>query len=176
MQTFMKLFRQEPLTRDIRDFLTLLEKKGQLKRISSPVDSDLEIAAISDRVLGMGGPALLFENVKGSSMPVAVNLLGTMERVVWSMGLEKQEELEDLGKKLALLQQPRPPKGFKETKAFASVAWDLLKARPDIDLLPPCHQKVIDEKDLDLNLLPLLRPWPEDAGGCLLYTSPSPRD
>ena len=104
----MKLFRQEPLTRDIRDFLTLLEKKGQLKKISSPVDSDLEIAAISDRVLGMGGPALLFENVKNSSIPFAVNLLGTMERVVWSMGLEKQEELEDLGKKLALLQQPRP--------------------------------------------------------------------
>ena len=163
----MKLFRQEPLTRDIRDFLTLLEKKGQLKRITSPVDSDLEIAAISDRVLGMGGPALLFENVKGSSMPVAVNLLGTMERVVWSMGLEKQEQLEDLGKKLALLQQPRPPKGFKETKAFASVAWDLLKARPDIDLLPPCHQQVISEKDLDLNHLPLLRPWPEDAGGAI---------
>ena len=115
----------------------------------------------------MGGPALLFENVKGSSIPVAVNLLGTMERVVWSMGLEKQEELEDLGKKLALLQQPRPPKGFKETKAFASVAWDLLKARPDIDLLPPCHQKVIGEKDLDLNHLPLLRPWPEDAGGAI---------
>ncbi len=81
----MKLFRQEPLTRDIRDFLTLLEKKGQLKRISNQVDSDLEIAAISDRVLGMGGPALLFENVKGSSIPVAVNLLGTMERVVWSL-------------------------------------------------------------------------------------------
>ena len=151
----MKLFRQEPLTRDIRDFLSLLEKKGQLKRISSPVDSDLEIAAISDRVLGMGGPALLFENVKNSSIPVAVNLLGTMERVVWSMGLEKQEELEDLGKKLALLQQPRPPKGFKETKAFASVAWDLLKARPDIDLLPPCHQKVITEENLDLNLFRL---------------------
>ena len=63
----MKLFRQEPLTRDIRDFLSLLEKKGQVKRISSQVDSDLEIAAISDRVLGMGGPALLFENVKNSN-------------------------------------------------------------------------------------------------------------
>ena len=70
-----------------------------------------------------------------------------MECVVWSMGLERQEELEDLGEKLALLQQPPPPKGFKETKAFASVAWDLLKARPDIDLLPPCHQKVICEKN-----------------------------
>ena len=142
-----------------------------MKRISSQVDSDLEIAAISDRVLGMGGPALLFENVKDSSIPVAVNLLGTMERVVWSMGLDRQEQLEDLGKKLALLQQPRPPKGFEETKAFASVAWDLLKARPDIDLLPPCHQRVIEEKDLDLNHLPLLRPWPEDAGGAITPVS-----
>ena len=64
----MKLFHQELLTRDIRDFLSLLEKKGQLKRIKSQVDSDLEIAAISDRVLGIGGHALLFENVKDSSI------------------------------------------------------------------------------------------------------------
>ena len=112
MQTFMKFFRQEPLTRDIRDFLSLLENKGQLKRISCEVDSDLEIAAISDRVLGMGGPALLFENIKGSSMPVAVNLLGTMERVVWSMGLEKQEELEDLGKKIGTSSATKTSKRF----------------------------------------------------------------
>ena len=67
----------------------------------------------------MGEPALLFENVKGASIPVPVNLFGTMERVVWTMGLEKQKLLEDLGEKLALLRQPSPPEGFKETKTFA---------------------------------------------------------
>ena len=83
----------------MRDFLSLLEKKGQLKIITEPVDPDLELAAISDRVLGIGGPALLFENVIGSKLPVAINLLGTTERVAWSMGLEKVEQLEDLGDK-----------------------------------------------------------------------------
>ena len=95
--------------RDLRDFLQLLESRGQLRRITAPVDPDLEVAAISDRVLAMGGPALLFENVIGSPMPLAVNVLGTVERVAWSMGLEKVEELEALGSRLALLQQPRPP-------------------------------------------------------------------
>ena len=68
---FMALFGSGPATRDLRGFLTLLEQRGQLKRITAPVDPDLELAAIADRVLGQGGPALLFENVIGSSMPVA---------------------------------------------------------------------------------------------------------
>tara|TARA_B100000700_G_C15058086_1_gene864013 strand:+ start:209 stop:1759 length:1551 start_codon:yes stop_codon:yes gene_type:complete len=163
----MSIFRANPSTRNIRDFLKLLENKGQLKRISAEVNPDLELAAISDRVLALGGPALLFENVIGSDIPVAVNLLGTMKRVVWSMGLEKEEELEKLGEKLALLQQPRPPKGLKETTQYASVIWDLIKAKPDYDLTPPCHQEIIEEENLDLKKLPLIRPWPNDASGVI---------
>ncbi|MEY4360541.1 MAG: hypothetical protein RLZZ631_2027, partial [Cyanobacteriota bacterium] len=79
--------------RDLRGFLKLLEERGQLRRISAPVDPDLELAAIADRVLSCGGPALLFENVIGSEMPVAINLMGTQERVLWSMGMERPEEL-----------------------------------------------------------------------------------
>ena len=112
----MALFRSGPATRDLRGFLKLLEDKGQLRRITAPVDPDLELAAIADRVLAMGGPALLFENVIGSSMPLAVNLLGTVERVVWSMGLERAEQLEELGSRLALLQQPKPPKGLQDAR------------------------------------------------------------
>ena len=78
----MALFGSGSATRDLRGFLKLLDQKGQLRRITAPVDPDLELAAIADRVLSMGGPALLFENVIGSSMPVAVNTLGTVERVV----------------------------------------------------------------------------------------------
>ena len=150
--------------RDLRDFLQLLESRGQLRRITAPVDPDLEVAAISDRVLAMGGPALLFENVIGSPMPLAVNVLGTVERVAWSMGLEKVEELEALGSRLALLQQPRPPKGLKETAAFGRLLWDLVKARPDRDLTPPCRQVVLEGDNLNLNNLPFIRPWPGDAG------------
>ena len=123
--------------RDLRGFLSLLESRGQLRRITAPVDPDLELAAIADRVLSRGGPALLFENVVGSSMPVAVNLLGTQERVLWSMGMERPEELEALGERLAMLQQPRPPKGLKEATRFGGVLWDVVKALPDRDLLPP---------------------------------------
>lgn len=150
--------------RDLRDFLTLLDQRGQLRRISAPVDPDLELAAIADRVLALGGPALLFENVIGSSMPVLVNLLGTVERVVWSMGLERVEQLEELGAKLALLQQPRPPKGLQETAAFGRILWDLIKARPDRDLTPPCQQIVLKGEAVNLDALPLIRPWPGDAG------------
>ena len=163
----MNLFNPLLATRDIRNFLKLLEERGQLKRIKAEVNPDLELAAISDLVLEKGGPALLFENVIGSDMPVAVNLLGTLERVLWSMGMEKAEELETLGEKLALLQQPKPPKGLKETKDFALIFWDLIKARPDLDLTPPCHQKIIKDHELNLNNLPLIRPWPNDAGGVI---------
>ena len=150
--------------KDLQDFLRLVEQRGQLRRITAPVDGDLEAAAIADRVLAMGGPALLFENVKGSSMPLVLNLLGTVERGAWSMGLERVEELEELGSRLALLQQPKPPKGLKELTSFSRVLWDLVKARPDRDLTPRCHQKVVREEELDLNQLPLIRPWPGDAG------------
>ena len=150
--------------RDLRGFIALLESRGQLRRITAPVDPDLELAAIADRVLAMGGPALLFENVIGSPMPVAVNLLGTVERVLWSMGMEEPQELETLGERLALLQQPRPPKGLKEVARFGSVLFDLLKARPDLDLTPPCHQEVFKGDQVNLDALPLLRPWPGDAG------------
>ena len=107
--------------RDLRGFLQLLERRGQLRRITSPVDPDLELAAIADRVLALGGPALIFENVRGSSMPVAVNLLGTVERVLWSMGMERPQELEALGERLALLQQPRPPKGLADLKRYGGL-------------------------------------------------------
>lgn len=161
--SFKDFFRKGLSSQNMRDFLALLEEKGQLRRITAPVHPDLELAAISDRVLKMGGPALLFENVIGSSIPVAINLLGTMERVVWSMGLEDPKELEDLGRRLAILQQPKPPKNLKETKQFANLFWDLVKAQPDLDLTPPCHQKILQGDDVNLNNLPLIRPWPEDA-------------
>ena len=151
-------------SRDLRGFLTLLEQRGRLRRISAPVDPDLELAAIADRVLAAGGPALLFDNVIGSTIPVAINLLGTQERVLWSLGMERAEELEALGEKLALLQQPRPPKGLREAARFGSVLWDVVKARPDLDLTPPCRQVVQRGEAVNLDALPLLRPWPGDGG------------
>ena len=133
----MALFQSGPATRDLRGFLKLLEDRGQLRRITAPVDPDLELAAIADRVLSQGGPALLFENVIGSSMPVAVNTLGTVERVVWSMGLERAEQLEELGSRLALLQQPRPPKAWRKPNSSPESSGTWSRPSPTATSPPP---------------------------------------
>lgn len=152
------------MARDLRGFIKILEERGQLKRISALVDPDMEIAEISNRMLQKGGPGLLFENVKGASFPVAVNLMGTVERICWAMNMEKPEELETLGKKLSMLQQPKPPKKISQAIDFGKVLFDVVKAKPGRDFFPPCQQVVIQGQDLDLNKLPLIRPYPGDAG------------
>ncbi len=152
------------MARDLRQFLNLLEERGQLRRIKTLVDPDLEIAEISNRMLQAGGPGLLFENVKNSPHPIAINFLGTLERVCWAMNMQKPSELEDLGKKLGMLQQPKPPKKISQAIDFGKVLFDVIKAKPNRNFFPPCHEVIIEEKDLDLNLLPLIRPYSKDAG------------
>ncbi len=152
------------MARDLRGFIKLLEEKGQLRRITAVVDPDLEIAEISNRMLQRGGPALLFENVKGSSIPVAINLMGTVERICWAMNMQHPQELEELGKKLAMLQQPKPPKNISQVIDFGKVLFDVLKAKPGRNFFPACQQVVISGEELDLNKLPLIRPYPGDAG------------
>lgn len=151
------------MARDLRGFINLLEQRGQLRRIKALVDPYLEIAEISNRVLQSGGPALLFENVKGSPYPVAINLMGTVERVCWAMNMERPEELETLGQKLALLYQPRPPKKFSQAIELGKALFDVIKAKPDRDLFPPCQQVVLKADQVDLTQLPLLHVYPGDA-------------
>jgi len=150
------------MARDLREFIKLLEERGQLRRIKALVDPDLEIAEISNRLLQSGGPALLFENVKGSSIPIAVNLLGTLERICWAMNMGRPAELETLGQKLALLQQPKPPKKPSQVVDFAKVLFDVLRAKPGGSLFPSCHEVVTEE--VDLNNFPFIRPYIGDAG------------
>jgi 4-hydroxy-3-polyprenylbenzoate decarboxylase len=152
------------MARDLRGFITRLEQQGQLRRIKTLVDSDLEIAEISNRMLQSGGPALLFEHVKGSPHAVAINLMGTVERICWAMNMQQPEELEELGRKLALLQQPKPPKTASQAIAFGKLLFDVLKAKPQRDLLPSCQQVVLKQDALDLNTIPMIRPYAGDAG------------
>jgi 4-hydroxy-3-polyprenylbenzoate decarboxylase len=151
------------MARDLRDFLNLLEQRGQLRRITTPVSPNLEIAEISNRLLQSGGPALLFERVEGSSIPVAINVMGTVERVCWAMNMQQPAELEALGKKLALLYQPRPPKKISQAIDLGKALFDVIKAKPSRDLLPACQQVVLKDNDVDLTKLPLLRVYPGDA-------------
>ncbi len=152
------------MARDLREFINQLEERGQLRRIQALVDPDLEIAEISNRMLQAGGPGLLFENVKGSDFPVAINLMGTVQRICWAMKMEDPQELETLGQKLAMLQQPKPPKKIAQAIDFGKVLFDVVKAKPGKSFLPPCQQVVIEEEELDLNTLPLIRPYCGDAG------------
>ncbi len=78
---------------DLRDFVAFLERKGELRRIKTPVDSELEITEIADRVVKSGGPALMFENVTGYDMPVLINMFGTGQRMAWGLGVDNLDDL-----------------------------------------------------------------------------------
>jgi 4-hydroxy-3-polyprenylbenzoate decarboxylase len=152
------------MARDLREFINQLEQRGQLRRIKTLVDPDLEIAEISNRILQAGGPGLLFENVKGSNFPLAINLMGTLERICWAMKMEEPQDLETLGEKLAMLQQPKPPKKISQIIDFGKILFDVIKAKPSKSFFAPCQQVVIKGENLDLDILPLIRPYPGDAG------------
>lgn len=145
--------------KDLRDFTQHLESQGLLKRISHPVDPDYEMTEISDRTLRAGGPALLFENPIGYDMPVLTNLFGTPQRVAMGMGREQVSELREVGKLLAYLKEPEPPRGFKDAinkiplfkKVLHMPAKRLRKAA--------CQQVVWQGDEVDLDKIPVMSCW-----------------
>ncbi|PIE38917.1 MAG: 4-hydroxy-3-polyprenylbenzoate decarboxylase [Gammaproteobacteria bacterium] len=149
--------------KDLRDFLAFLERRGELKRIGVEVDPKLEMTEICHRTLLAGGPALLFENVKGSRMPVLANLFGTEQRVAMGMGAESVTALRDIGELLAYLRQPDPPKGLKDAWSKAPVLKQVLKMGPKLVKKPPCQQHVLSGDAVDLTALPIQTCWPKDA-------------
>jgi len=149
---------------DLRDFISLLEKRGELKRISIEVDPHLEMTEICDRTLRAGGPALLFENPKGSDIPVLGNLFGTPERVALGMGEESVTELREIGKLLAMLKEPDPPKGMKDAWDKLPIFKQVLNMAPKVVSKANCQQVVIEANDVNLSQLPVQTCWPGDAG------------
>jgi 4-hydroxy-3-polyprenylbenzoate decarboxylase len=146
--------------RDLREFIRLLEKKGLLKRIKVEVDPVLEIAEINDKVVKKGGPALLFENPRGSKFTSVVNLFGSYERM--KLALEVNT-LDEIGFRMLEFLEPEIPTNIIEK----------LKAIPKLkrlaDFLPkyvssgPCKEVVI-KNNPSLNIFPILKTWPEDGG------------
>lgn len=155
--------------RDLREFLEILESKGQLKRISQPISAELEMTEICDRVLRAGGPAILFENVIGHNMPVLGNLFGTPERVALGMGQESVEALREVGKLLAFLKEPEPPKGMKDAWQKLPIFKQVLNMSPKTVKKGLCQQVVIKDEDVDLNRLPIQTCWPGDAGPLMTW-------
>jgi len=148
---------------DLRDFMAELEQRGELVRISTEVDPVLEMTEIADRTLRAGGPALLFENPKGCSIPVLVNLFGTQRRVALGMGREDVAALREVGELLAYLRQPDPPKGMRDAWNKAPVLKQVLNMAPKLIRNPPCQYHVQQGSEVDLYQLPIQTCWPGDA-------------
>jgi 4-hydroxy-3-polyprenylbenzoate decarboxylase len=155
--------------KDLRDFIELLEDQGELKRISTSVDPYLEITEIADRTLRREGPALLFENPLNSDIPVLANLFGTTKRVAMAMGQKDVESLRDVGKLLAFLKEPEPPKGWKDLLEKAPIFKQALNLSPKVIKSPPCQEIVIEEDNIDINSLPIQTCWPEDVAPLITW-------
>ena len=155
--------------KDLRDFIDTLEQQGELKRIKTPVDSYLEMTEICDRTLRAEGPALLFENPKGHSVPVLANLFGTPKRVAMGMGADSVSSLRDIGKLLAALKEPEPPKGFKDALDKLPLYKQVLNMGPKKVSRPACQQVVWSGDEVDLSKLPIQTCWPGDAGPLITW-------
>ncbi len=154
---------------DLREFITLLEKKGQLKRIKAPVSCELEITEITDRVSKAGGPALLFENVVGYDTPVVINLFGSEERTSWALGVNNLNELGDRVKKWLDIVQNRPPEGLMDKIKLLPELAELARIGPKPVSHAPCQEVVITD-NIDVGKFPILKCWPEDGGRYITLT------
>jgi 4-hydroxy-3-polyprenylbenzoate decarboxylase len=154
---------------DLRDFIAQLESLGELKRVRVPVSPVLEMTEICDRVLRAGGPALLFEQPTGHSMPVLGNLFGTPRRVALGMGEDSVDALREVGKLLAYLKEPEPPKGLKDAWDKLPVLKKVLDMAPKVVSSAPCHEVVVEGAAVDLGALPVQTCWPGDAGPLITW-------
>ncbi|GAA5315181.1 MAG: 4-hydroxy-3-polyprenylbenzoate decarboxylase [Candidatus Pelagadaptatus aseana] len=149
--------------KDLRDFIKLLEERGELKRVTVPVDANLEMTEICDRTLRAGGPALLFENVIGHDMPVLANLFGSTQRVALGMGEESKEKFREIGQLMAFLKEPDPPRGFRDALQKLPIFKQVLNMGPKLISRPACQQVVLEQDRIDLDKLPIQTCWPGDA-------------
>ena len=155
--------------KDLRDFIAQLEHQGELKRITIEIDPHLEMTEICDRVLKAGGPAILFEKPKGHTIPVLGNLFGTPRRVAMGMGQESVEALREVGKLLAYLKEPEPPKGLMDAWEKFPVLKQVLNMAPKELSKAPCQEIVWEGKDVDLGRLPIQTCWPGDVGPLITW-------
>ncbi|MDP6452235.1 MAG: UbiD family decarboxylase, partial [SAR202 cluster bacterium] len=149
--------------KDIREFIEFLDDRGDLKRVATQVDTELEITEITDRTIKSGGPALLFENVAGSDTPLAINLLGTHQRTAWALGVENIDDLTARVRKMLSLAQGPPTGLMGKVRALGDLV-SVARTQPKIVRRAPCQDVVITGDEVNLNILPALKCWPDDAG------------
>jgi 4-hydroxy-3-polyprenylbenzoate decarboxylase len=154
--------------RSLGEFLSALESRGDLVRVTRPVSRDLEVTEVTQRVLRADGPALLFENVPGASMPVVTNLLGSPRRIAAALGAETVEQVAERVERLVHL---RPPAGVlgavRDISGTIETLSTLRSLAPKRVRSAPCQEVV--ETDVDLGRLPILRCWPKDGGRTVTF-------
>ena len=155
--------------KDLRDFISQLEKNGDLVRITKPISTKLEMTEIADRTLRAGGPALLFENPVDFDIPVLMNLFGTPERVALGMGQSSVTALREVGKLLAYLKEPEPPKGLKDLWEKLPVFKQVLNMPAKEVRKAPCQEIVLSGDEVDLTRLPVQHCWPGDAAPLITW-------
>ena len=157
----------------LRDFMTQLEKMGELIRIHQPISPVLEMTEIGDRTLRKGGPALLYENVvhegKKYDYPVLANLFGTPRRVALGMGAQDVSELRAIGQLLSNLKEPQPPAGLKEIGKLGEMAKAVWDMRPKMEKHAAVHEIILEGDDVDLTQLPIQHCWPGDIAPLLSW-------
>ncbi len=154
---------------DLRDFIDQLEQAGELRRVKQPVSPHLEMTALCDRVLRASGPALLFEQPTGHSMPVLANLFGTPARVARAMGVADLQGLRPFGELLAALKEPEPPRGFKDMLGMGGLLKTLWHMAPKERSSAPCQEVVWEGQDVDLARLPVQHCWPGDVAPLITW-------
>ena len=147
------------MLKDLRDWIALLEREGELVRVSAEVDPDLEITEIVDRTVKAGGPALLFENPKGAEHPLLINQFGTERRMALAFGVQK---LDDVGAKVADVLEMQPPEGLMQKVQGLRKLKSIADSRPKSVKKGVCQEIVLTGDDVDLTKLPIQRCWPGD--------------
>lgn len=165
--------RDLPRFRDLSTFLAHLEAAGQLRRIAEPVSVVHEITEIHRRVIVQDGPALLFErpvqaNGAVSPIPLLTNLFGTVERVAWGLGVEVRN-LPALGRVLAELREPRPPRGLAEAWQALPLARAALSMRPRETRRAPVQERIFRGGEIDLTALPVQLCWPGEPAPLITW-------
>ncbi len=165
--------------KSLRDFVALLEREGKLVRVRELVSTVLEMTEIQSRLIADGGPAVLFEkpvmaNGELSSIPVLVNLFGTVERVAMAVTMGNVDrrtalDLREVGETLAFLRQPQPPDGLRELAGMAPMLRTVLNMRPKTVRSAPVHDIVLTGTDIDLSLLPIQTCWPNEPGPLITW-------
>ncbi len=154
---------------DLRDFIAKLKQSGELIDVSIPVSPHLEMTELCDRTLRAGGPALLFKQPTGHTIPVLGNLFGTPKRVALGMGASEVSELRRIGHLLSALKEPEPPKGLKDVLGLGSLVKAVWDMAPREVRAPACQEVVREGGDVDLSRLPIQYCWPGDAAPLITW-------